>query len=336
MAQQYRRSLLVFYLDTPPAKGDRGQDFRTLPGENSAEDVLLDMLIRDLKIRQAIVKSLREDEDAEELPFIGSATMQQGAETVAQSIRSVTGFNLEQFRERSTTEKAFSYLRDQIEHTGIFVLLASNLGSHHTKIPVETFRGFAIADPIAPFIVINDQDAKPAWSFTALHETAHLWLGTTGVSGASIEAEIEKFCNDVAGILLLPEAEMNELQGIQSFSLDDAIDEISEFARSKNISRAMVIYKLRRLRLIEETTFRNLTEYLRQEWIAKQAKKKEKDKSIEGEPDYYAVRRHRLGKALLNLVRSSVNAGTLTPTKASKVLGVKPRKVNTLLKDSPA
>ncbi|MCG8348619.1 MAG: helix-turn-helix transcriptional regulator [Chloroflexales bacterium] len=89
MAQQYRRSLLVFYLDTPPAKGDRGQDFRTLPGEKLEEDVLLDVLIRDLKSRQAIVKSLREDEDAEELPFVGSATRQQGAETVAQSIRSV-------------------------------------------------------------------------------------------------------------------------------------------------------------------------------------------------------------------------------------------------------
>jgi len=37
-----------------------------------------------------------------------------------------------------------------------------------------------------PFIVINDQDARAAWSFTALHEVAHLGLGTTGVSPASI------------------------------------------------------------------------------------------------------------------------------------------------------
>src|SRR5438094_273095 len=32
MAQAYRRPLLVFYLREPPKTGDRGQDFRTLPG----------------------------------------------------------------------------------------------------------------------------------------------------------------------------------------------------------------------------------------------------------------------------------------------------------------
>ena len=81
----------------------------------------------------------------------------------------------------------------------MFVLLAENLGSHHSAIPVSAFRGFAIADPIAPFIVINDGDAKAAWSFTLLHELAHLWLGATGVSGGVPEMQIERFCCDVAG-----------------------------------------------------------------------------------------------------------------------------------------
>lgn len=31
MAKQYRRPLLTFYMSAPPRKGDRGQDFRTLP-----------------------------------------------------------------------------------------------------------------------------------------------------------------------------------------------------------------------------------------------------------------------------------------------------------------
>lgn len=333
MSNKYRRSLLVFYLDTPPVKGDRGQDFRALPGGHSEDDVLLDALIRDLKSRQALVRSLLEDEDAEKIAFIGSANMTQGAEIVAQNIRSVIGFSLEKFRAGRTAEDAFSYLRDRIESVGIFVLLAGNLGSHHTKIPIETFRGFAIADPTAPFIVVNDQDAKSAWSFTALHETTHLWLGTTGVSGTSTEATIEKFCNDVAGTLLLPALEMQELHRIQSLPLADAVNQISIFAKARKVSRAMVAYKLLRLRSIDEVTWHELNASFRQEWIEGQAKKNEKDKPIEGGPNYYVVRRHRLGKALLRLVRSLVNTGTLTPTKAGKVLGVKPRNVEPLLKD---
>ena len=31
MAKEYRRPLLTFYLSNPPGRGDRGQDFRTLP-----------------------------------------------------------------------------------------------------------------------------------------------------------------------------------------------------------------------------------------------------------------------------------------------------------------
>ena len=39
MAKQYRRPLLTFYLSDVPRKGDRGQDFRTLPeGHDSGAD----------------------------------------------------------------------------------------------------------------------------------------------------------------------------------------------------------------------------------------------------------------------------------------------------------
>src|SRR5260370_13495248 len=49
MANQYRRPLLTFYLSTPPRRGDRGQDFRTLPPDHAlADDALFDALIRDV------------------------------------------------------------------------------------------------------------------------------------------------------------------------------------------------------------------------------------------------------------------------------------------------
>jgi Zn-dependent peptidase ImmA (M78 family) len=81
-------------------------------------------------------------------------------------------------------------------------------GSHHTNISVETFRGFAIADSISPFIVINDQDARSALAFTALQELAHLWAWDYGCQWRSFRAAIEKYCKDVAGELLFTRPEI--------------------------------------------------------------------------------------------------------------------------------
>ena len=65
MAKQYRRPLVTFYLSTPPAKGDRGADFRTLPSQNhySTAEAVLDALVRDLRARQSMVRAVLEDED---------------------------------------------------------------------------------------------------------------------------------------------------------------------------------------------------------------------------------------------------------------------------------
>ncbi len=47
MAKAYHRPLLVFYLAEPPKTGDRGQDFRTLPGRERFNPDL-DALLRNI------------------------------------------------------------------------------------------------------------------------------------------------------------------------------------------------------------------------------------------------------------------------------------------------
>jgi Zn-dependent peptidase ImmA (M78 family) len=330
MAKAYRRSLLVFYLDEPPRTGDRGQDFRTVKGaQPTLYNPLLDALIRDLRARQAIVRDVAQDTETKPLDFVGTATMDVPPQELVRRITERLQFSLEEFRAQRTPELAFSYLRRKIEEAGIYVLLLGNLGSHHTNIPVEIFRGFAIADPIAPFIVINDQDARTAWSFTALHEVAHLWLGATGVSGESVEAQIEKYCNDVAGEMLLPAADMRTLQRVRTMPLAEAVTAITAFANARNVSRPMVAYRLLRVDAVSAGTWRQLATHFTQEWFASRVRETTDDG--EGGPSYYVVRRHRLGNALLEFVRRTLAEGAITHTKAGQVLGVKPRNVDPLL-----
>jgi Zn-dependent peptidase ImmA (M78 family)/transcriptional regulator with XRE-family HTH domain len=331
MAEKYRRPLIVFYLKRPPDTGNRGEDFRRAPEAPPLEyDPQLDALIRNVRARHDLARSLLEDEEASPLHFIGSHTMEQGAPAVAERIRATIGFDLAEFRKARDVDVAFSYLRDCLEWRGVFVLLVGNLGSYHSNIPATTFRGYAIADAIAPFIVINDNDAHAAWSFTALHEAAHLWLGRTGISGPSHEVGIEEFCNNVAARLLLGRAELRELMDLRGLPLDDVLNRISSFASQRNISRRMVAYQLLRANIIDGVRYEEVGRRLHDDWLESKAKAPVAARDNSG-PNYYVVRRHRLGPALLNLARRSLDGGALTPTKAAQLLAVKPVSVHALL-----
>ena len=329
MAKQYRRPLLAFYLAEPPRRGDRGQDFRTLPRDHAPEDeALLDALIRNVQARQSLIRAaILDEEEAQPLPFVGSASTRDGAAEVTRSIREVLDLPLDEFRAARDVDEAFGVLRSHTEEAGVFVLLVGNLGSHHTNIDVETFRGFALADSVAPFLIINDQDHHGAWSFTLLHELTHLWLGQTGVSAGRPGQTIEQFCNDVASEFLLPGAELVELADVSQLSVEAAAARISVFALPRKISHSMVAYKLYRSDMISSAKWSALHEFFRERWFSERERRRERARETEGGPDYYVVRRHRLGTALVELTARLVASGALTTSKAGAVLDVKPQNV---------
>ena len=335
MAKQYRRPLLTFYLASPPKKGNRGQDFRTLPLNQPPEnEALLDALIRGVQARQSLIRSaILDDDDARPLRFIGSATVEDGVATLVGSLRAVLSLSLDDLRSVPNIDDAFALLRSRAEEAGIFVLLLGNLGSHHTNIDLKTFRGFALADEIAPFIIINDRDHHGAWSFTLLHELTHLWLGQTGVSGETSKKSIEKFCNDVASAFLLPSEDLGQLRGIEGLDPQEVAARISEFAAARNVSNSMVAYRLFRVGWITEERWSALGQYFRDRWVADRERRRKRSQGTEGGPNYYVVRRHRLGKALVGLTARLMATGTLTTSKAGTVLGVKPKNVQRLIYD---
>lgn len=334
MSKQYRQPLITFYQKTPPTKNKRGEDFRRLPEQYSMEDeALVDMILRDVRARQSIVRAAIEDEDeANPIPYIGSASMSDGAEHVSSSIQQALHFDINRFRAQKTSMDAFAYLRHQVEQIGIFTLLIGDLGSHHTSIPTEIFRGFALADNVAPFIVINHDDAKAAWAFTLIHELAHLWLGQTSISGGLDDNEIERFCDEIASRILLPIRDLASLAVDDATTSDLAVEAISEFANSRNISRSMVAFSLYRTGAIRYDTWKALRNEFRQQWLQSREDQRKLNRSQKsGGPDYFVVRRHRAGTALIHIVSRMMSTGTLSSTKAAQVLGVKPTNVYRLI-----
>lgn len=333
MAKQYRRPLVVFYMSKPPQKGNRGQDFRTLPEEYSIRsDALVDALIRDVQTRQSIIRAALIDEDeAEPLPFVGSMSMADGATAILESIKKTINVDINEFRRQNSPEEAFTLLRSAVEAKGIFVLLIGDLGSHHTAIDIEVFRGFSLADNVAPFIIINDRDSRAAWSFTLIHELVHIWLGQTGISNSYHDKAVEKFCNEVAGEVLLPKEELASLHLSNDLDFEEIKTRVSDFASSRNISSSMVAYTLFRTGKINRSTWQNLNTAYRALWNEAKQERRDKAREKKGGPDYYVVRRHRVGTNLISLVKRLMFGGALTTTKAGIVLGIKAKNVQKLI-----
>lgn len=330
MAEKYRRPLVTFYLPEPPPERQGATDFRSVSERQSPQsEALLQTIVRDVQARQQLVRSaLEEADEAVVLGFVGSLKREQGVESFVASMRELIPVSLEQFRAQQNVTEAFALLRANVEKLGVYVLLMGNLGTHHTNLDANVFRGFTLSDNFAPFVVINENDSRSAWSFTLLHELAHVWSGETAISGYESNNRLERFCDEVASRFLLPLEELGEFDGAPA-NVDELKIHIGEFSRARNLSRKMVAYNLYLTGMLSSQLYRTLSDGFDAE--RKAAKERAGEDRAEGGPNYYTVRRHRVGAGLVSFIARMVSGGTLSTLKAGRVLGVKPTAVGRMV-----
>lgn len=330
MTKHYGRPLLTFYLSSPPKIVERGADFRALSHEPEPEDKnRLDMLLRDIRVRQSMVRSILEDEKEDESkPYIGAGQVSDGMERILIRLKEVLGLDHTQYRNEKTPRKAFDLLREKAEAAGVFVILKGDLGHHTKTLDVSIFRGFCIADKIAPFIVINNRDTVTAWSFTLLHEFVHLILGNSAIISKGLEGKIEVFCNNVASEFLLPKREARTILPGPDMEFELALDRIRDFAEKNKLSRSMVALRAHKEGLISRSMYDRMLDELQDHWLENKPKK---TKSSSGGAVYYPLNRRNLGNGLIKLVKRMVDSEALTTTRASMILGVKPQNVRKLV-----
>lgn len=262
--------------------------------------------------------------------------MSDSPSSVAAKIRVTLGVSTADQRRAKDTGSLFSLLRTAAEKAGVYVLLLGDLGSYHSDISEDVFRGIALADDIAPFVVINDNDAIPARSFTLLHELAHIWIGASGISGPMRgipENSIERFCNEVAGQFLLPPNALEKIAPVQGADFQRAMALTDEIARVWNVSQGLVAYRFLLNGWISDTVAAQMFRAFADRWRAERQRARDAREPDEGGPGYYLVRRFRLGTGLLEVVRRAVQSDVLTHTKAARILGVAPNAVDQLLRE---
>jgi Zn-dependent peptidase ImmA (M78 family) len=179
------------------------------------------------------------------LGFAGSARLQDDVVNTAALMRRALGFDLEERRNLPTWTEALRLFIDQADAYGILVMSSGVvLNNNRRQLNPQEFRGFAIADDLAPLVFINGKDTKAAQMFTLAHELAHIWLGQSGVSDAQAtsvpEQAVELWCNRIAAELLAPldvlRADYNRRAELQA--------EASRLARRFKVSTLVILRRI--------------------------------------------------------------------------------------------
>ncbi|NWD68599.1 ImmA/IrrE family metallo-endopeptidase [Pseudomonas gingeri] len=306
------------FLRQPPVEQLPLPDLRTVGGI-APQHPSLELLdtVKDAIRKQDWYLEYLQSHERQPLPFVGRFSSHSHVNDVVDDIRRTLGVNPD--ISRLDYEKYSRTLINAAENAGILVMRSGiALGNTHRKLEVGEFRGFAISNAWAPVVFINSADAPGARLFTLLHELAHIWIGSSGVSDGSTTAgrEDERFCNAVAGEFLAPEGQFRAC-----WNADIAWENnLPPLSARFHISKLAVGRRALDLGYITQAQYG--TYYLK----ALKAFQDEKG----GAGDYYrnttAKNSTRLSKAVLTEAMS----GRMLLRDAGHLLGVQPTKLKTL------
>ena len=307
-----------FFLPQPPALALPVPDFRTLRDGALSEPSsdLLDTLYL-CQQRQDWYRDHGRMHGLPALPFVGSATLEQAPEAVAQRLRDALGLSTEARRQLPTWTDALRQLIAKAEDAGVMVMVSSVVGSNsHRKLDVGEFRGFALADALAPLVFLNGADSKAAQMFTLAHELAHVWLGATGVSdtqaGQVPVRQTERWCNQVAAELLIP---LEELRATHQHNAPIP-DEIQRLAREFKVSSLVALRRLFDAGIISQVA---LWQHYQEE---QERLRTLKERSSSG-GDFYRSLGARTSKRFARAIVSSTLEGLTSFPDAFRMLGMR-------------
>lgn len=308
------------YLSSPPVEKTPLPDLRTLAGirpRKLSPDFIdtLDDIIR----KQEWYREYLEEEGQTRLDFIGKFAVGDDPKRVAEDICHTLGIGDELRDKAPTWEDFLTALVRQCESKGILVFRNGVVRNDNRRpLSVKEFRGFAIADDLAPVVFVNNQDAKTARVFTLIHEVVHLWVGESGISNPNLKTrssqpsnDTERYCNRVAAEVLIPE------DGFKRHWRDDLTTDqnLRQLSRDYKVSTSVVLRRAYELDIIGYSEFLRLVKRDEARWRKIRAKK-------EDGGHFHHTLLARNSRTLVSVLLEGTLEGRFSPRDAARLLGI--------------
>jgi Zn-dependent peptidase ImmA (M78 family) len=313
----YKRPIAIFFLPKPPAEPKLRTEFRSLPDVDIRElsrDTTL--LIRKARAFQLALVELHGGKNPMANPIWREVKLVPNGNVAEQAlrVRSALGVDFESIRQQPDTDRALKLWRRAIERSGVYVFK-------------DTFKqselsGFCLSHPEFPVVLINNSTTKTRQVFSLLHELAHILCERNGISRfdnrgidalAPVDRGIEKFCNQLAGEILVPLSEFR-IASNDFLPAQASDDDFAKLALRYHVSRSVILR-----RLVELGRATNELYLLKdKQWSAQR-------KSTDSGGNYYATQGAYLSEQFLREVVSRYSRRLLTKNEAADLIGVKPR-----------
>ena len=318
-AQALHVPIGYLFLPEPPEEPLPIPDFRTHHGRGvqHASPDLLDMLYA-CQERQGWYRDFALTVRMPEAAFIGSADLDKRPQDVAARMAEALRFDVAARASCRTWEEALRLFIAQADAAGVLVMVSGVVLSNNRRtLDPEEFRGFALADKRAPLVFINGADTKSGQMFTLAHELAHLWLGSSAVSDASVAPlngyrREEVWCNAVAAELLVPLAVLRPAIQPQE-PLDQSL---TRLARQFKVSTLVILRRLLDVGALDRSTFDHA-------WEEERARLSELARSGAGGGDFYRTTLLRVSPRFARALVESTLEGQTLYRDAFRMLGVK-------------
>lgn len=323
LANTYKMPIATFYMEKPPRGYTIMRDLRRV-AETGEVPFSRELILEVQNAHYLREKALELYELLNHtVPMLAvHIDMTQEIEPTASLIRNMLGVSRHAQVNLPSNYEALRFWKNALEKRGILVLQSLNVS-------IDEMRGFSIGLMPLPCVVVNVHDWVLARVFTIIHELIHILLHIDGIcdlfDGSENEEKklIERFCNYVAGAVLVPAEYLLLENEIHHYAIgeDWSDEDISALADKYKVSREVLVRRL----LICGRVSQDFYQRKREQYV--RAPRRQTGGGWPS-PAMNAIR--GLGEPYIRLVYGAYNSGLITLSDMSDILGVRTKHFNSI------